>query len=70
MNKKLIIARNSADFTQKELARKIGKAERTYQDYEAGRRVPDVSTAILIANILGVEVKDIFTTKSYHGRTG
>ena len=70
MNKKLVLARTNADFTQKELASKVGIGERTYQAYEAEGRVPNVSTAILIASVLGVDVKDIFTVKSYHEKTG
>lgn len=54
-NKNLIKARNTAALTQSEIARKIGITDTGYMNYEHGKREPKVSTAIKIADALGVE---------------
>lgn len=49
--------------TQREVARKAGISERSYQAYEASTRIPDVQTAICIANILGVlDIKELWNS--------
>ena len=55
--KKIQGLRQQAGITQKELAKKIGVSELTYQRYECGDRVPDARTAIRIAQVLGTTVE-------------
>ena len=59
MSTKLQTKRKSAGFTQAELAKLVGVTERGYRSYEASakakrRSLPDVLTAIRIADALGV----------------
>ena len=59
MSNKLQMKRKSAGFTQAELAKLVGVTERGYRSYEASakskrRSLPDVLTAIRIADALGV----------------
>ncbi len=49
--------REKRRLTQEEIAQKSKIALRSYQYYETGERVPDVLTAIRIANVL--RIKDI-----------
>ena len=52
--------REQKGFTQVEIADKASIAVRAYQRYEAGERVPNVHTAISIANALHTDVKVLF----------
>ena len=54
-NVQLVNARKSANMTQTEVASRGGVTVRAYQHYEAGQQPPSVTTAIRIANALGVE---------------
>lgn len=54
-NENLIAARKQSDKTQAQIAKEIGFAEVAYQRYEYGKREPKVTTAIKIANALGVK---------------
>ena len=49
--------RKERGLTQAQVAQQSGITVRAYQNYEAGERVPDVLTAIRIANTL--RVKDV-----------
>lgn len=60
MNNKLKDARKRVDLTQSQVAEKACVAERTYQEYEYGKRKPSVETAIRIAKILNSTVEDLF----------
>lgn len=62
MNLRLKNAREKAQLTQKEIAQKSNVSERIYQAYEAGKCTPNVHTAIRIADLLGVDVKDLFSS--------
>lgn len=53
-NENLIAARKQSGKTQKQVARETKIAEIAYQTYERGTRTPSVTTAIKIANALGV----------------
>ena len=53
-NENLIAARKQSGKTQKQIATETESAEIAYQRYEYGMREPKVSTAIRIANALGV----------------
>ena len=59
MSNQLQLKRKSTGFTQAELAKLVGIAERRYRSYEASaeaksRHLPDILTAIKIADALGV----------------
>lgn len=60
MNNKLKQLREEKGFTQVEIADKAKVSERAYQYYEAGKRVPNVYTAKLIARILNSTVDELF----------
>ena len=62
MNLRLKNAREKAQLTQKEIAQKSNVSERMYQSYEAGKCTPNGHTAIRIADLLGVDVKDLFSS--------
>lgn len=46
--------------TQVKIAKLVGISERAYQDYEAGKRAPNVYTAQLIAQVLHTPVEELF----------
>ena len=54
-NELLSAARRRVGKTQKQVATDIGATEIGYQNYEGGRRTPSVTTAIRIADALGVD---------------
>ena len=54
-NETLIAARKQSGKTQKQVAQKSAIATIAYQSYERGTRTPIVTTAIKIANALGVK---------------
>lgn len=60
MNTKLKEAREKTGLTQVEVAKKAGVSERAYQSYEAGKRLPNVQTAKLIAKTLKSTVERLF----------
>lgn len=60
MNIKLQKTREKTGLTQVQVAIKANVSERSYQDYEAGRRVPNATTAILIAKALNSTVEELF----------
>ena len=64
-NIKLIERRNKAGLTQVEVAGKAGIANRAYQNYETGGRIPKADIAIRIADAIGVksykDFKEIFS---------
>lgn len=60
MNIKLKNAREKLGLTQVEVAEKAQITERSYQRYEAERRVPNVNTAKLIAKALNSTVEELF----------
>lgn len=53
-------ARKKAGLTQSQVAKKAKIAERVYQYYEAGERVPNVYTAIRIAKAVNSTAEKIF----------
>lgn len=60
VNIKLKKAREKQGLTQVEVAEKANVTERAYQRYEAGERVPNATTAILIAKALNSTVEKLF----------
>lgn len=62
MNVKLRAAREASGKTQKQVAKEAGIGERLYQEYEYNTRCPNVRTAILIADALGVvDLRELFS---------
>ncbi|KXT63195.1 helix-turn-helix transcriptional regulator [Lactococcus sp. DD01] len=59
MNISLKEAREFKGLTQKEVAKKVGIAVRSYQSYELETRVPSIYTAQKIAIALGVGAKNV-----------
>ena len=53
--------RNKLNLTQVEVARRAKTPYRSYQDYETGRCVPNVYTAIKLASILKTTVEELFS---------
>ena len=61
LNNKLKIFRKAKGMSQVEMSKIINKTERTYRHYEAGERVPDVFTAIRIADFYGIkDLRELF----------
>ena len=60
MNINLKKAREKTSLTQVEIANKAGISVIAYQNYEAGRRVPNVAVAKLIAKALNSSVEELF----------
>ena len=56
----LATARQHANITQVELAKRLAKPQSFISAYEAGRRRVDVVEFLLIARVLGVEPLDLF----------
>lgn len=52
--------REKMDLTQVQVARKVQISESAYQNYEAGKRLPNVRTAIKIAQALNSTVEKLF----------
>jgi len=57
---KLQQARRKLRFSQAKVADLLGVSRSTYANYEAGRRVPDVYTALQLARILKRSVDELF----------
>ena len=61
VNIKLKNARKKAGLTQEEIAKQAGITTRSYQRVEKGEQDPKTSTAILIADALGVvDLRELF----------
>lgn len=56
--------RTQKGLTQRAIANAAGTSERVYQDYEYGRRTPNVYMAIRIAKALGTDVTQLFPLSS------
>lgn len=52
--------RKNMNLTQAQVAKKVNISERTYQNYETGRRTPNLYTAQLIAKVLNSTVEELF----------
>lgn len=62
VNIKLKKARKKTGLTQVQIAQKAKISARAYQKYEAGKRVPNATTAILIAQTVNSTVEELFST--------
>ena len=61
-------AREKSGKTQAQVAGVIGVTEQMYQNYEYGKNLPNVRTAIRIARALGCTVEDLFGAATPDGR--
>ena len=52
--------RKNMNLTQAQVAKKLNISERAYQNYETGRRIPKLYTALLIAKVLNSTVEELF----------
>lgn len=53
-------ARKNQGLTQAQVAQKVGISIRAYKMYESGERIPRADVAILIADTIGSNVKNLF----------
>lgn len=60
INSALKKARLNVDLTQVEVANKVGISERAYQNYEAGKRIPNAYIAQRIAKAVNSKVEELF----------
>ena len=59
-NRKIRLLRHEAGLTQRQVAKKIGVTDRTYQNYEAGASLPSGNVASKLAAALGVSADTLF----------
>jgi len=62
-NENLRTFRENKNFSQKEIAEKLGVAKSTYSLYESGNREPSVENIKKIADALDVSVDELFGRK-------
>ena len=60
MKNRLKVARAEMDFTQEELAKRIGVSRQTINAVESGRYVPSTLLALKMAQVFGKPVEDLF----------
>ena len=59
-SQKLKRARILKDYTQAQVAELIGVARSTYNDYESGRRQPNIDRLTKIIHVLDIDANDLF----------
>lgn len=59
-SRKIRLLRHEAGLTQRQVAKKIGVTDRTYQNYEAGASLPSGNVASKLAAALGVSADTLF----------
>ena len=60
MKNKLKVARAEMDFTQEELAKRIGVSRQTINAIEVGKYVPSTVLALKMAKLFGKNVEELF----------
>ncbi len=60
MKNKLKVARAEQDYTQEDLAKRIGVSRQTINAIEAGRYTPSTLLALKMAAVFGKNVEDLF----------
>ncbi|MBO7083652.1 MAG: helix-turn-helix transcriptional regulator [Bacteroidales bacterium] len=60
MKNRLKVARAEMDFTQEELAKRIGVSRQSINAIESGRYVPSTVLALKMALVFGKPVEEIF----------
>lgn len=56
LSERLRFLRNQENLTQEAVAKAVGIALRTYQNYESGEREPNVSTFVALAQLYHVSL--------------
>lgn len=59
----LILLRKLNDYSQEEIAEKIGISRQAYGKWEKGKTVPDIEKCALLADIYGVTVDNLIHTE-------
>lgn len=57
----LVSLRKSYKYTQKQIAGKLNISRQAYSNYERGKRIPDISMLIRLADIYGVTLEQLLT---------
>ncbi len=52
-------ARVNVGLTQEQVAKEVGKSKNTIQNYENGKRSPDIETGKKLASLFGVSIDDL-----------
>ncbi|MGP1447551.1 MAG: helix-turn-helix transcriptional regulator [Candidatus Limimorpha sp.] len=60
MKNKLKVARAEQDYTQEDLAKRIGVSRQTINAIEAGRYTPSTLLALKMAAVFGKNVEELF----------
>lgn len=57
----LVRLRKAYKYTQKQVADKLNISRQAYSNYERGKRIPDISMLIRLADIYGVTLEQLLT---------
>ena len=57
--KNLVYLRKQKDFSQRELAEKVGVTQVAISQYESGESVPRINIAIKLADVFGVTCEEL-----------
>jgi len=61
MKNSIKIERAKHDFTQEELAKRLGVSRQTINSIEKGRYVPSTTLALKMSGVFGVSVNELFS---------
>ena len=64
-HEKLKELRISKGFTQHSMAEQLKINDRSYQNYEYGKREPDIKSLILLSSILSISLDDLLCRNDY-----
>jgi len=67
LNNTLKVQRAKKNWTQEELAHKVGVTRKTINTVENGKYVPSTYLALKLARILEVPVEELFQLRESHG---
>lgn len=57
----LLRLRKEFNYTQKQIGRKLNISRQAYSNYERGKRIPDISMLLQLADIYGVTLEQLLT---------
>ena len=57
----LVRLRKDYNYTQKQIGRKQNISRQAYSNYERGKRIPDISMLLRLADIYGVTLEQLLT---------
>ena len=61
MKNSIKVERAKNDFTQEELAKRLGVSRQTINSIEKGRYVPSTTLALKMSGVFGVSVNELFS---------